>query len=97
LVTDGLVEYADDRMQTLEWQMAVQSVGAVLQSLFLLAHARGLGTCWMAAPMYCPDEVRAALGLPEEQHPQALVLIGYPAHPGKRRERRHAREVTDLR
>lgn len=85
---DGLVTYPDARMNALEWEMAVQSVGAALQTLFLLAHERGLGACWMAAPMYCPDVVRSALDLAADIHPQALVLLGYAARPGRQRERR---------
>ena len=97
LTGDGLVEFGDERRSSLEFQMAVQSVGAVLQSLFLLAELRGLGTCWMAAPMYCPDVVRETLHLPVELEPQALVLMGYPAGPGKVRPRRPASEMFDLR
>lgn len=85
---DGLVTYRDARMNALEWEMAVQSVGAALQTLFLLAYERGLGACWMAAPMYCPDVVRSALDLTVDVHPQALVLLGYAARLGKERERR---------
>lgn len=97
LVRDGLVRYPDQRRNELEWRMAVQSVGAVLQTLFLLAEARGIGTCWMAAPMYCADVVRATLRLPPTYEPQALVLMGYPAHPGKVRERRSLDELIELR
>ena len=97
LAPDGLARYPDRRRNELEWQMAVQSVGAVLQTLFLLAHAHGVATCWMAAPMYCPDVVRAALHLPLELVPQALVLMGYPAAPGRVRERRPFTEIVDLR
>jgi F420 biosynthesis protein FbiB-like protein len=97
LVAEGLVTFPDRRRNELEWQMAVQSVGAALQTLFLTAHARGVGSCWMAAPMYCPDVVRAALRLPASYEPQALALLGYPAGPGKVRERRPVEEVVDLR
>lgn len=97
LVSDGLVPFADARRNRLEWEMAVQSVGAVLQSLFLLAAARGIGSCWMAAPMYCPGVVRTALDLRADFVPQALVLLGYPAQPGRVRERRSFAEVVDLR
>jgi F420 biosynthesis protein FbiB-like protein len=97
LVREGLVEYPDGLRNRLEWQMAVQSVGAVLQTLFLLAWERGLGSCWMAAPMYCPEVVRASLGLPADLAPQALALLGYPAQDGKVRERRPLGEVVDLR
>lgn len=91
---NGLVNYPDERMNALEWEMAVQSVGAALQTLFLLAGERGLGSCWMAAPMYCPDVVRSTLDLPADIHPQALVLLGYPGKPGKVRARRPLEDVV---
>lgn len=97
LVRDGLVSYGDTRRDDLEWQMAVQSIGAVLQTLFLLAAERGIGSCWMAAPMYCPDVVRDCLALPGDFSPQALALLGYPAGPGRVRGRRSVAEVMDLR
>lgn len=97
IVADGLVAYPDVRRSALEREMAVQCVGAALQTLFLAAHARGVGTCWMAAPMYCPDVVRDTLALPEAYDPQALVLMGYAAVPGKIRERRPFEEVVELR
>jgi F420 biosynthesis protein FbiB-like protein len=97
LVAEGLACYPDARRNELEWQMAVQSVGAALQTLFLLAWERGIGSCWMAAPMYCPEVVRAALGLPEYHVPQALALLGYAAGPGQVRDRRPLREVVELR
>lgn len=97
LVPDGLVTYPDSRRAELEWQMAVQSVGCVLQTLFLVAAERGIATCWMAAPMYCPEEVRAALSLDPHYEPQALVLLGYAATEGKIRERRPLDVVVDIR
>jgi coenzyme F420-0:L-glutamate ligase/coenzyme F420-1:gamma-L-glutamate ligase len=96
LQPDGLAAYSDTRMNALEWEMAIQSVGAALQTLFLLAYERGLGACWMAAPMYCPDVVRSALHLTPDLHPQALVLMGYPAKPGKQRERRPLDKVIEV-
>jgi coenzyme F420-0:L-glutamate ligase/coenzyme F420-1:gamma-L-glutamate ligase len=97
LVRDGLVSYPDERRDDLEWQMAVQSVGSVLQTLFLLAAARGIGSCWMAAPMYCPDVVRAALQLPSHYVPQALALLGFATGQARRRQRRPLDEIVDLR
>jgi len=92
---EGLNRFGDSRRDELEWTMAVQSVGAVLQTVFLLAAERGLGTCWMAAPMYCPEVVRSTLALPADFQPQALVLMGYPDGPGRVRDRRAG--VIDLR
>ncbi|MGH2444396.1 MAG: nitroreductase family protein, partial [Chloroflexota bacterium] len=97
VVGDGLVSYGEARRDGLEWQMAVQSVGAVLQTLFLIAASHGIGTCWMAAPMYCPRVVRGTLSLPDGFSPQALVLLGYPAAGGRMRARLPFDEVVDIR
>jgi hypothetical protein len=47
--------------------------------------------------MYCPEDVKSALALPDDYAPQALVLMGYPAAPGKARDRRAFEEVVDFR
>ncbi|MCS6871998.1 MAG: nitroreductase family protein [Anaerolineae bacterium] len=71
--------YPDTRRNEAEYLMAVQSVAMAAQNLLLAAHAEGLGACWMCAPLFCPEIVRAALSLPEDWQPQALITLGYPA------------------
>ena len=93
-VDEGLKLTGDVAGDILERQMAVQSVGAVLQSLFLALAARNIGACWMAAPMYCRETVRSVLNLPRQLEPQALVLIGYSEQPGRVRPRRPIDEVV---
>jgi coenzyme F420-0:L-glutamate ligase / coenzyme F420-1:gamma-L-glutamate ligase len=72
-----------DRRQRAEYLMAVQSTAMAVQNLLLAAHAEGLGACWMCAPLFCPEVVSAAIGLPESWEPQALVTMGGPANAGK--------------
>ncbi|MBV9521624.1 MAG: nitroreductase family protein [Alphaproteobacteria bacterium] len=74
--------YPDGR-QRAEHLMAVQSTAMATQNLLLAAHAEGLGACWMCAPLFCPDRVKAVLGLPKDWDPQAIVTIGKPANDGK--------------
>ena len=74
--------------------MAIQSVAASIQNLLLAAHDAGLGACWMAAPLYCPDVIREVLQLPDDWDAQALITIGYPADEGKPRGRIDFREIT---
>ncbi len=71
--------YLDERRGEAEYSMAVQSVAMAVQNLLLAAHAEGLGACWMCAPLFCPEVVRAALDLPTDWQPQALITLGYPA------------------
>ncbi len=86
--------YPDTRRKKAEYTMAAQSVAMAVQNLLLAAHAEGLGACWMCAPLFCPDAVAAALDLPADWEPQALVTLGYPANEGKPASRRPGESVT---
>jgi coenzyme F420-0:L-glutamate ligase/coenzyme F420-1:gamma-L-glutamate ligase len=81
--------YPDERRASSEHSMAAQGVAMAIQNLLLMAHSLGLGACWMCAPLFCPDAVRAALDLPDDWEAQALITIGYPtgADQGKPRGR----------
>jgi coenzyme F420-0:L-glutamate ligase/coenzyme F420-1:gamma-L-glutamate ligase len=74
--------------------MATQSVAASIENLLLAAHEAGLGACWMAAPLYCPDVVREVLQLPDDWEAQALITVGYSADEGKPKARVDFREIT---
>ncbi len=71
--------YPDPRRNQAEWVMAVQSTALAVQNLLLAAHARGLSACWMCAPLFVPETVRAVLALEADWEPQALITLGYPA------------------
>lgn len=71
--------YSDPRRQALERIMATQSLALALGNLMLAAHHEGLGTCWVCGPLFAPEEVRAALDLPEDWEPQAVITVGWPA------------------
>jgi F420 biosynthesis protein FbiB-like protein len=75
---DGLDRYPDDGRQRAEWGMALLSLGAAVENLMLAAADAGLASCWVAAPIFCPEEARDALALPLEWLPHALVLVGRP-------------------
>jgi coenzyme F420-0:L-glutamate ligase/coenzyme F420-1:gamma-L-glutamate ligase len=78
LTWDGLDRYPDQTRQLAEWGMALLSLGASIENLMLGAADAGLASCWVAAPIFCPDEARAALDLDADWSPQALVLVGHP-------------------
>lgn len=94
---DEMDTYPDTRRAEAEWTMAVQSTAMAGAHLLLAAQAEGLGGCWMCAPLFCPDEVRAALALPVSWVPQGLVLLGHPAEPGRSRPRKPLAEIVTMR
>lgn len=66
----------DDDLDRQEWIMAQFSLGAAMENIMLAAAEEGLGTCWIASPLYCPEVVGDVLELPETWIAQALVTIG---------------------
>jgi coenzyme F420-0:L-glutamate ligase / coenzyme F420-1:gamma-L-glutamate ligase len=78
LTWDGLDRYPDEERQRAEWGMALLSLGAAVENLMLAAAEAGYASCWVAAPIFCPEEARDALGLPESWRPHAMILVGRP-------------------
>jgi F420 biosynthesis protein FbiB-like protein len=78
LTWDGLDRYPDEERQRAEWGMALLSLGAAVENLMLAAADAGYASCWVAAPIFCPEAARDALGLPESWRPHAMVLLGRP-------------------
>ena len=78
LTDDGLDHYPDEPRQRAEWGMALLALGAAVENLMLAATDRGLASCWVAAPIFCPDEAGRSLNLDDGWLPHAMVLVGYP-------------------
>lgn len=77
-----------------EYLMGVQGLAAALENLLLAASMEGLGACWTCGPLYCQDDVRKALNLPEEWEPQAAITLGYPKELPKTKERKSIGEIA---
>ena len=58
---------------------AMQSVSAAIQNLQLAAHAVGLATCWMTAPLFARDQLHELLEVESPWQLAAVVPIGYAA------------------
>jgi len=67
-------------------------VTIAMDHLIMAATDLGLGTCWIAA--FNPQELRAALKLPEGVEPIALTPIGYAADQPKEKKRKPLSELV---
>ena len=85
--------YPDAKRREAEYLMAVQGTAMAAQNLMLAAAAEGLATCWLCAPLFCPETVRRTLLLPEAWRPQGLITLGLPAAAGKLRPRKPPQDV----
>jgi coenzyme F420-0:L-glutamate ligase / coenzyme F420-1:gamma-L-glutamate ligase len=87
LYLEDLDHYPDQARQANETIMAVQSLGAAVQNMLLMAYDLGLDTGWMCAPLFCPEVACAALDLDKRLIPHALITVGYAAADPVRRPR----------
>ena len=68
------------------------SIGAAIQNILLAAHDKGIGSCWLTAPIEAG--VGKELGevfAPDKGEMVALITLGYPAKVGKAPKRKEGR------
>lgn len=65
------------------------------QLLLLSAHARGLGACWVGAPLpwLQTAEAKAEIGIPPDLTPAAAICLGYAASVPEPRDRPEPRVI----
>lgn len=56
---------------------AIQGASALIQNLVLLAHAEGLGSCWLNGPLFVQEEINDLLGIRDKELIAAITL-GWP-------------------
>jgi F420 biosynthesis protein FbiB-like protein len=78
LTWDGLDRYPDQGRRRAEWGMALLSLGAAVENFMLAVADAGYASCWVAAPIFCPEAARDALALDPEWLPHAMVVVGVP-------------------
>ena len=64
----------------------------VLGNMMTAAEGLGIGSCWIGS--FNPKEVSEAFDIPDNEHPVAILPLGYPAE-GCRPSDRHAAYRTD--
>lgn len=64
--------------KSLNIEYAMLDVGLLMQTICLLAHAKGLGTCMLAASVRYPGLLREVLPIPEYRIVVIGAAIGYP-------------------
>ena len=61
-------------------EYAMLDVGLILQTMCLVAHQKGIGTCIMAVSVGHPELLRNIFSIPEDRRIVIGVAMGYPDH-----------------
>jgi nitroreductase len=59
-------------------EYALLDIGIITQTICLLAHGKGLGTCIMAAAVGYPDVLRKMAAIPDNRKVVLSIAVGYP-------------------
>ena len=86
--------YPDEKRQSAERTMAIQSVAAAGLQLLLAVHAEGLSGVWACWPLFAQEVFLRTLNLPANWEPQAMFFVGYPTEIPEARERKPLTDVV---
>ena len=71
------------------------SVAMAVQNLLLAAHALGLGTCVLTAPLLVPEAIAGVLTLPAGFDATCFIALGYPAVSPEAPRRKSLAQIVD--
>ncbi len=72
-------DYLDARRQIAERDLFIAAGAAGVQNFLISLAAEGLGSAWISSTMFCPETVRAELGIADTWLPLGAIAIGWPA------------------
>ncbi len=78
MTMEDMDKYPDNRRNSAERIMAIESVSAAIQNMLLMAHALGIGASWSCAPLFAPEAVKQVLRLRDNWQPIAMIALGFP-------------------
>ena len=85
-------KYGDER-DNAEFIMGIQSVALASENILLKATEKGFGVLWLCAPLFCPEDVRAVLEIPDHILPQEILILGIPDEDPIKPKRRNLNDV----
>lgn len=74
-----------DQKGVIEKVLAEQSLALAGGQMLLAAHLQSLGACWYSAPLFCQTNVAEFCGYDKEYRPQAMITIGNPNEPPRKK------------
>ncbi|MGZ8604909.1 MAG: coenzyme F420-0:L-glutamate ligase [Actinomycetota bacterium] len=73
---DGAGDRPDAERAHAAQELILLSAGAAIQNLLLALHAQGYGSCWTGSTLFCQEETREALEMPEGWFALGAIAVG---------------------
>ena len=78
----AIVVYANKEIDPWQWKNNTCDASAAIGNLIFAAWSEGIGSCWMTGPLK-KKEIKAFLGMPENEEIVGIIPIGIPDHTPK--------------
>ncbi len=88
--------YSFEQVYRLRTEPGLQSIGAAVQNMLLMAHALGYGTCWMTGPLIACPALEGLLDVKEPWRLAAVIPVGVPLASKGLRPRKPLEEVYSI-
>ena len=88
--------YTKEEISLMRPDSQLLSVGGAVQSMALSAHALGLGSCWMVAPIIANKEFKQILNLDDDDKIVSLLTIGKPEDVNGRAHKKELGEIMEI-
>lgn len=70
--------YSKEEISRMRPDSYLLSMGGAIENMILSAHALGLSSCWMVAPVLACDEIKNILKLSDNEKITTLLAVGKP-------------------
>ncbi len=96
---EGILEqtgFAPDEIKKMRPDSQLLSMGGAIENIILSAHAKGLGTCWMVAPVMAQEGLKKVLNIDDADWLVTLLAVGKPANDPPRVPKKTLDEVMKI-
>lgn len=91
-----MAKFSKEEIENMRPDSQLLSIGGAIENMALSAHALGLGSCWMVAPILAIAKFKEILNLDETDKVVSLLTIGKPTPSDNRSPKKNLDEIMTI-
>lgn len=91
-----MAKFSKEEIESMRPDSQLLSIGGAIENMALSAHALGLGSCWMVAPILASAKFKEILNLDETDKVVSLLTIGKPTPSDNRSPKKNLDEIMTI-